>query len=313
MTPTLQLQQHRLEHPDQPGHSGDHDRLRRPRRPRARARRVDRRREDVEPPRHPSALLAAARWRLAGSMILTEHLSKNYGGKTGGRRSQPARRAGRDPRVPRTERRGQVHDGQDPHRPDPAGIRPRPRRRLRRRRAAARGQEAHRLRAGDAGALRQPDRRRIPGARVAASITSIRRPRATRRERAARAVRPRRTSPASGCNEFSKGMRQKVVLAAALIHRPDVLILDEPLDGLDANTAHGREGAAEASWRRRARRSCSRRTSSRSSSASARASSSSTTAGSHVGTVGGDPRRRRRGDARRGVQPADRRPRRRRR
>jgi ABC-2 type transport system ATP-binding protein len=38
-------------------------------------------------------------------------------------------------------------------------------------------------------------------------------------------------------NEFSKGMRQKVVLAAALIHRPEVLILDEPLDGLDANTA----------------------------------------------------------------------------
>jgi ABC-2 type transport system ATP-binding protein len=38
-------------------------------------------------------------------------------------------------------------------------------------------------------------------------------------------------------NEFSKGMRQKVVLAAALMHRPDALILDEPLDGLDANTA----------------------------------------------------------------------------
>ena len=38
-------------------------------------------------------------------------------------------------------------------------------------------------------------------------------------------------------SEFSKGMRQKVVLAAALIHRPEVLVLDEPLDGLDANTA----------------------------------------------------------------------------
>jgi ABC-2 type transport system ATP-binding protein len=38
-------------------------------------------------------------------------------------------------------------------------------------------------------------------------------------------------------NEFSKGMRQKIVLASALIHRPEALILDEPLDGLDANSA----------------------------------------------------------------------------
>jgi ABC-2 type transport system ATP-binding protein len=32
-------------------------------------------------------------------------------------------------------------------------------------------------------------------------------------------------------------MKQKVVISSALIHRPDVLILDEPFDGLDANTA----------------------------------------------------------------------------
>src|SRR6202521_1675815 len=38
-------------------------------------------------------------------------------------------------------------------------------------------------------------------------------------------------------SEFSKGMRQKVLIAAALIHGAEVLCLDEPLDGLDANAA----------------------------------------------------------------------------
>ncbi len=34
---------------------------------------------------------------------------------------------------------------------------------------------------------------------------------------------------------FSKGMRQKVLITAGMIHNPDVLFLDEPLSGLDAN------------------------------------------------------------------------------
>lgn len=36
---------------------------------------------------------------------------------------------------------------------------------------------------------------------------------------------------------FSKGMKQKVLLAAAFLPNPEVLFLDEPLNGLDVNTA----------------------------------------------------------------------------
>ena len=40
----------------------------------------------------------------------------------------------------------------------------------------------------------------------------------------------------SPMSEFSKGMRQKVLIISSLIHNPDIIFWDEPLSGVDLNT-----------------------------------------------------------------------------
>lgn len=37
-------------------------------------------------------------------------------------------------------------------------------------------------------------------------------------------------------DSFSKGMKQKVLIASGILHNPSIIILDEPLSGLDANS-----------------------------------------------------------------------------
>ena len=63
---------------------------------------------------------------------------------------------------------------------------------------------------------------------------------ATKAERQAReliAMLGLESQASTRCQGLSKGMRQKVALAGALIHDPELIILDEPLTGLDAGSA----------------------------------------------------------------------------
>jgi ABC-2 type transport system ATP-binding protein len=47
-------------------------------------------------------------------------------------------------------------------------------------------------------------------------------------------LHPHRYAPISA---YSKGMKQRILISAALLHDPDVLILDEPLSGIDVTSA----------------------------------------------------------------------------
>ena len=160
--------------------------------------------------------------------VVAEGVSKWFGDARRRLRRQLRRRPGRD-RAARPERRRQVDDA--PHalragRPS-QGTRPRarPRPARRHRRHAAASASCRSRRASSSRSRRASSCPALPGC---TGCPTRRRPRPRALEPVELDPDDRRRLPT-----YSKGMRQRVKVAQALVHDPAVVILDEPLTGLD--------------------------------------------------------------------------------
>ena len=153
-------------------------------------------------------------------MIEVQHLTKRYGRVTAVERRQLSRRARRNPRLPGPERRRQDDDHAHPDRLHAGHRGQGDRRRLRRLRAADRGQAADRLPAGNAAALSGHERRRVPRLRRE-DQRACRPPERRAADPDGRwSARASPTWPNRLCSKLSKGYRQRVGLAQAHHSQP---------------------------------------------------------------------------------------------
>jgi ABC-2 type transport system ATP-binding protein len=174
---------------------------------------------------------------LPNAAIRTSNLAKKYGAQVAVAGIDLVIPAGQLVGLLGPNGAGKEHDDQDAHGHGPSDLGQGRSRRARRPPRAARSQEDRRLRPRD-GAVFEA----LTGweyLNLVASLYHIPESESGERIERFRAFFDLTTTDlrTKKLGAYSKGMRQKVVITAALLHNPQIVFFDEPLNGLDANAA----------------------------------------------------------------------------
>ncbi len=168
----------------------------------------------------------------AQAAIVTRGLVRRFGSLVGGGRDRPGGGARGDLRVPGPQRSREIDAGAGAVHPAPPQRRARRGRRPRRRRRAAGSAVPHRGGPAGGGVGRSPERARVALPSRAGS-TGCRAPEIRTRLSDVLDLVDIGAAIDRRIGTYSGGMKRRLDLAAALMHNPEVLFLDEPTTGLD--------------------------------------------------------------------------------